>query len=159
TTDSSDVLVDLSNFTTSNLGAGSNQLNFVDTTPPTILSIDRQNPTAATTNADAVTFRVTFSEPVQNVDASDFTVAGTTATIQTITPVGASAYDTTISGGDLANLNGTVTLTVNPATQNIVDNASLALSSTTPTGTNNNTYTLDNAAPPTPVVTHVGDGG
>ena len=41
---------------------------------PTTLGITRQNPSDATTNADKLEFRVEFSEPVRNVDSSDFVV-------------------------------------------------------------------------------------
>ena len=50
-----------------------------DSTAPTVTSIKRQTPTSSPTNADTLTWRVTFSEAVENVDAADFTVAGTTA--------------------------------------------------------------------------------
>ena len=43
-------------------------------------SIERQDPTALLTNSDTPTWRVTFSEAVKNVDGTDFTIAGTTAT-------------------------------------------------------------------------------
>ena len=51
-----------------------------DTTAPTVTSIERQDPTALLTNSDTPTWRVTFSEAVKNVDGTDFTIAGTTAT-------------------------------------------------------------------------------
>ena len=53
---------------------------------------------------------MTFSEAVANVDATDFTVSGTTATVTGVSQVDSSAYDVTISGGNLAGLTGTVTL-------------------------------------------------
>ena len=37
-------------------------------------SIVRQTPSGATTNADELTWRVTFSEAVANVDAADFRI-------------------------------------------------------------------------------------
>ena len=49
------------------------------------------------------------------------------------------AYDVTVSGGDLADLNGTVTLGF-ASDQDIEDTAGTALSDTAPTGTNENTY-------------------
>ena len=51
-----------------------------DNTAPTVTSIERQDPTALLTNSDTPTWRVTFSEAVKNVDGTDFTIAGTTAT-------------------------------------------------------------------------------
>ena len=118
-----------------------------DTTAPTVTSIARQIPTSSPTNANSLTWRVTFSEVVSNVDAADFSVAGTTATLAVSAVTGVTgAYDVTASGGTLASLNATVTLSF-AATQNIQDAASNALTTTTPTGTNNNTYVVDNAAP------------
>ncbi|WP_066511862.1 metallophosphoesterase [Rufibacter sp. DG15C] len=53
----------------------------VDTTPPTVLSISRQNPLTETTNATSLTFRASFSEPVTGVDISDFSVTTTSGTV------------------------------------------------------------------------------
>ncbi|MGY4478358.1 Ig-like domain-containing protein [Bradyrhizobium sp. USDA 3364] len=121
----------------------------VDTTAPNVSSIDNQNPASATTNADSVTFRVTFNEAVTNVSAGDFTVSGTTATITGVSQVNSNTYDVTISGGNLASLNGTVTLSF-AGGQDITDTAGNALTNTTPTVTNHNTYTVDNTAPAAP---------
>ena len=44
----------------------------VDTLAPMVVSVNRLNPTAATSSADTITFRVTFSEQAPGVDASDF---------------------------------------------------------------------------------------
>ena len=118
-----------------------------DNTAPTVSSIMRQSPTSSPTNADVLTWRVTFSEAVANVDAADFTVAGTTATLTATAVQGSSAqYDMTASGGNLAGLNATVTLSF-VAGQNIQDVAGNALANTTPTGANDNTFVVDNTAP------------
>ncbi len=45
----------------------------IDTVAPTVLSVNRENPTAASTSAAIVTFRVRLSESVGGVDAADFT--------------------------------------------------------------------------------------
>lgn len=113
-----------------------------DAIAPRIASLTRQNPATSPTADDAVTWRVTFDESVQNVDAADFTATGTTATVS-VSQVNASTYDVTLSGGDLANLNGTVTLGF-ASGQNIQDLAGNALANTTPTGTNNNTFVMAN---------------
>jgi hypothetical protein len=129
-----------------NVSAGAARLDItVDTTPPTVTSITRQVPTTSPTNADTVTFRVTLGEGVSNVDPTDFTISGTTATVTGVTAVNSSTYDVTISGGNLANLNGTITLGF-AGGQNIADIAGNALTNTTPTGTNNNNYVMDNTA-------------
>ena len=119
-----------------------------DTTAPRVASIVRETPTSSPTNADSLTWRVTFSEAVSNVDAADFAVSGTTATVTAVATVSGvtGAYDVTASGGDLASVNGTVALTIS-SSHNIQDAASNALSNTAPTGTNDNSYVLDNAAP------------
>ena len=118
-----------------------------DTTAPRVASITRQNPTSSPTNADSLTWRVTFSEAVSNVDAADFAVSGTTATVTAVAVSGLTgAYDVSASGGNLAALNATVTLAIS-SSHNIADGASNSLTNTTPTGTNNNSYVLDNTAP------------
>ena len=116
-----------------------------DTTAPTVTSITRQDPTSSPTNSDTLTWRVTFSEAVESVDPADFMVTGTTATL-TITAVTNSVYDVTASGGDLASVNGTVTLAF-ATDQNIVDPFDNTLTSTTPTGANDPTFELDNTVP------------
>ena len=119
-----------------------------DTTPPTVMSIVRQDPASTPTNADTLIWRVTFSEPVSNVDTADFTVSGTTATVTAVSAAAgvANAYDVTASGGNLASRNDTVTLSF-AVGQNITDAASNALTDTAPSGTNHNSYVLDNTAP------------
>ena len=93
---------------------------------PTVTSILRQSPTALRTNADTLTWRVTFSEAVVNVDVADFVVSGTTATLAVSAVSGVTgAYDVTASGGDLASFNGRVTLSF-ASDQNIQDSESNA---------------------------------
>ena len=55
-------------------------------------------------------------------------------------------YDVTASGGDLASVDGTVTLAF-ATDQNIVDPSDNALTATTPTGANDPTFELDNTVP------------
>ena len=119
----------------------------VDNTAPRVTSIARQTPASSPTNANSLTWRVTFSEDVENVDAADFQVSGTTATPTAVSEITASTvYDVTVSGGNLADRNATVTLAF-AAGQDIVDTADNALSNTTPTGANDNDYVVDNAKP------------
>ena len=119
-----------------------------DSTAPRVASIVRETPTSSPTNADSLTWRVTFSEAVSNVDAADFVVSGTTATVTAVAAVSGvtGAYDVTASGGNLAGVSATVTLTIS-SSHNIADAATNALTNTAPTGTNNNSYVLDNTAP------------
>ena len=118
-----------------------------DNTAPTVTSIERQDPTALLTNYDTPTWRVTFSEAVKNVDATDFIITGTTAA-PTATPVTLvpGGYDVTPTGGDIASLTGTITLTF-ASGQNIADTADNELAATAPTGINEPTFELDNTVP------------
>ncbi|WP_028887496.1 T9SS type A sorting domain-containing protein [Tenacibaculum ovolyticum] len=126
---------------------GTNNNTFViDNTQPLINSIARQSPTTSPTNADALVWDVTFNGAVANVDASDFTVSGTTGTIASVTNPSGNVYRVTASGGDLAGLNATVTLGF-AGGQNIADASGNALTNLTPTGTNNNTFVVDNTPP------------
>ena len=119
----------------------------VDTTAPRVASIVRQTPTSSPTNADSLTWRVAFTENVKNVDAADFAIGGTTATVTAVTEVTASTvYDVTASGGNLASLDATVTLSI-VSGQNIADTSDNVLSNTAPTGANDNSYVVDNTAP------------
>ena len=118
-----------------------------DTTAPTVRSITRQDPTSSPTNSDTLTWRVTFSEAVESVDAADFMVTGTTATLTVTTVTNLTGvYDVTASGGDLASVDGTVTLAF-AGNQNIADPENNTLTATTPTGANDPTFELDNTVP------------
>ena len=118
-----------------------------DTTAPTVTSITHQDPTSSPTNSDSLTWRVTFSEAVENVNPADFMVTGTTATL-TVMPVTnlTGVYDVTASGGNLDSLDATVTLAF-AVEQNIVDPSDNTLTATTPTGANDPTFELDNTVP------------
>ena len=118
-----------------------------DTTRPTLSSITRQSPISQLTNADTLIFRVTFSEGVTAIDAGDFNVNGSTATVTNVTSADSNAgliWDVTVSGGDLAGFNGTVTLALGNS-QDIADLAGNLLTTTAP-ATNEN-FALDNAGP------------
>jgi len=112
-------------------------------TVPALTSFTRQTPAASPTNADTLIFRATFNVDVQNVDAGDFAVSGTTASIA-VASVSASVYDITITGGDLANLNGAVGLNL-AVGQDIQDLVGNALSIVEP-GTDE-IYDVNNSAP------------
>ena len=53
---------------------GFNKAIVIDTTAPTILSINRQSPLVQNTSSTSVTFRVTYSENVVNVTTNSFAV-------------------------------------------------------------------------------------
>ncbi len=93
---------------------------------------------------------VAFSEPVINVDPDDFEVDGSVASVIGVVPVGLGApgtpsvtYFVAAQGGDLKLLNGVVTLTLREG-RNIADAAGNPLTDETPTGTNENTFTIAN---------------
>ncbi len=120
-----------------------------DTTPPTVAAIQRGNPAVETTDADTLTWRVSFSEDVQNVDAADFGVTGTSATVSNVSAISGGQYDVTVSGGDLAGLVNTVVSLGFTGGQNIQDASGNALTNTTPTQINQ-TYTVNNVVDTTP---------
>ena len=116
------------------------------TAAPEVTSIERQTPSSSPTNADSLTWRVTFNEDVKDVDAADFTLSGSTATLTVSAATASTVYDVTAAGGDLAGLNATATLGFSDR-QNIKDSFDNALTTTTPTGTDDNTYVVDNIQP------------
>lgn len=119
-----------------------------DATPPTVATILRNTPASENTDADVLTWRVTFSETVQNVDPTDFAVGGTTGTVSNVNAQSGAVYDVTVSGGDLADLVNTVVSLGFAGGQNIQDSAGNTLANTTP-GTNQ-TYAVDNTPDTTP---------
>ncbi|MEM7215676.1 MAG: choice-of-anchor D domain-containing protein [Pseudomonadota bacterium] len=125
-----------------------------DTTNPRITSIVRQNPTTENTDADTLTWRVTFDEPVQNVNGGfggDFAVTNAAGSTLTVNQVSPSVYDITIAGGTLPTLNDTVVLFVIGG-NDITDLAGNALTNTAPTGANDNSFILSNTGPGIPEI-------
>ncbi|WP_446830455.1 fibronectin type III domain-containing protein [Candidatus Foliamicus sp.] len=118
-----------------------------DTQAPRVASIVRHDPPTSPTNAVTLTWRVTFSEAVVNVSDDDFHVGGTDGT-ETATAVGTdgTTWDVNVAGGNLVVLAGTVNLEFVQG-QDIEDTAGNALTDTTPTGTNDDTYLLDRTPP------------
>ncbi|MBU0484223.1 MAG: lamin tail domain-containing protein [Proteobacteria bacterium] len=117
----------------------------IDKNAPGITSFTRLTPASSPTNADNLIFRATFDQDVQNVDVADFSVTGTNATITGVVVVTANTvFDLTVSGGDLAGLNGVVGINVS-GTQNITDSVGNPLPAGEP-GTDE-TYLVDNTAP------------
>ena len=143
----------LTNFTTTGASASYTE----DNTAPTLTTVALRTPATALTNADSLVFRVTFGEAVSRVDAADFVVTGgTTGTATNVALVSPGVYDVTVSGGNLANFNGTVGLALKSTGggATIQDTAGNALTNFTTTGASAN-YTEDNTAP-TAVVTVTG---
>ena len=113
-----------------------------DSTAPMVTSIVRQTPSTSLTDADSLTWRVTFSESVTGVDGADFTVTGSTATAAAADSSAGVVWDVTASGGDLESLEGAVTLGF-ASGQDIVDASGNALDPTLPAGAET-AYTVDN---------------
>ena len=121
---------------------------------PFVSSIIRWNPVVERTDADTLTWAVIFSEDVLNVDASDFNISGTTASLS-ITSADTyldSVYYARLSGGDLPDLNGVVSIVV--ASDNDITNKKGKPLSSAPPVWNRNTYTVVNpfALPPPPII-------
>ena len=99
----------------------------VDTLAPAVVSVNRQNPTAASSSADTITFRVRLSEPAPGVDASDFTAnfsGGLSGAVSGVAPAGEGVFDVTV--GPLSG-EGSVRLDVNASGTGIADIAGNAL--------------------------------
>ncbi|MHC4880733.1 MAG: beta strand repeat-containing protein, partial [Planctomycetota bacterium] len=127
-------------------GGGDFTVSAGDTMAPAVTSIARQTPASSPTNADSLTFRVTFDEDVQNVGTADFAVTGTTGTVTGVSEITASTvYDVTVSGGDLASLNGTVDLNI--ASGNDIQDTSGNALGNSPAITTEEMYVVDNTAP------------
>ncbi|WP_417493200.1 Ig-like domain-containing protein [Maricaulis sp.] len=122
-----------------------------DLSPPTILSIERADPLSETTNEDYLWWLVTFSKPVTGVDETDFSVTGSTATVLNAQSAGGNAWQVRIGGGDLAGLDGIVSLGIS-ASQDIEDTDGRALVDGTPSGANENYFDVSNTAP---VLAHI----
>jgi microcystin-dependent protein len=111
----------------------------VDTVAPSIVEIARVTPATSITNADQLSFRVSFSESV-DLTKGNVAVIGSTATVQSVVKDGNSAV-VTVAGGDLAGLNGEVSLKIS----NVRDIA--GNSATGQVSGNNQSYVLDNTRP------------
>ena len=119
--------------------------NNVDTTAPTVQSINRVGSTP--TNAASVSWTVLFSESVTGVDASDFALAPTGVTGATIASVSGSGNQYTVTA-NTGTGSGTLGL-------NLVDNDTILDTSGNRLGGTGNgngnftgqTYTIDKTAP------------
>lgn len=117
----------------------------IDTQRPTVVSVNRQNPTTALPiNNTSVVYRVIFSEAVIGVDPTDFTkiLTGTLTApaAVTVNPISGTTYDVTVSSlsGD-----GTLRLDIlNTAT--LTDTPGNTYTANFTTG---QIYTIDNTPP------------
>ena len=153
---------DIQDLTANPLGSsptiGVEQEYTLDNSAGGITSILRQFPTDAVTNADFLTFQITFDEGVQNVDVTDFILSGTAAgdgTINNVSQAGLdpAVYNISVSGVD--NSNGTINLDI-AAGNDLQDLAGNALGSSPAIGTEEE-FTLDNAVPTVAISSTAGD--
>jgi surface protein len=125
----------LSSFSIGNNASTNNGLVVIDTTSPAIQSILRKGSVGTYTNNTSLEFRVTFSEPVQNVDESDFELAIsdfiTSGSISSITQVNTSTYDILIEG---LSGSGFVRVNLNDSDNSISDLATNDLDDSTVDG-------------------------
>jgi len=118
---------------------------------PQVQSIERQDPASAETNADSVTFRVTFDSNVSNVDASDFALSGTlaaTSSVTGVTRISATVYDVAVDVPDDGN--GSINLDISAA-PSVENGAGINIRASAPSLGADETYTIDNTAPAVPL--------
>ena len=86
-----------------------------ETVAPRLTSVAHHDPATSTAVSPArLTWRVAFNEDVHDVDASDFALKGTSATLA-VERVSGSTFDVTAQGGNLARITGgQVTLSLAP---------------------------------------------
>ncbi|MEI6950154.1 hypothetical protein V9K67_23415, partial [Paraflavisolibacter sp. H34] len=127
-------------------GYTSGQTYTIERTAPTLLSINRQLPTATLTNATSLVFRATFSEAVTGVEAADFALTridgSVTGAPDAITPVGTTgtAFDVRVA----VNGSGNLRLDLKSSGTGIADIATNALTGGFTTG---QTIQVDHALP------------
>jgi titin len=119
----------------------------IDTVAPTFVSQLRSSPLSEKTSSVVLVWRLTFSEPMTGLDASDFVVSGTTAVVASLTQTIGSrtSYDVRVTGGNIGSVEGNIALAFAPA-MSATDVAGNALADTTPSGLNQN-FILDHTYP------------
>lgn len=123
----------------------------IDTVAPTVLSFSRLTPTQEVTNLDTLIIQAIFSEAVKNVDAADFVEQGSNANIS-VAEINDTTYNITLTGGNLAGLNGIAGLNLSGSVS-IADLGGSPLTGGEPT--TDETYQVDNSAPVLTVVAQV----
>ena len=115
----------------------------IDNTNPRLASIERSNPSSATTGSQALVYRITFSEDVTGVGTADFALSsdstGETNGNNPVTSISGSGsvYYAEVS----ASTDGTYNLDLVSSGHNIADTASNPLTNTSTTGADE-TYTV-----------------
>lgn len=107
-----------------------------DSIAPTALAFARITAINVPAGAQSVTYRVSFSEPVLEVDPSDFIVGGgSSATVSAVSSADQGEgllYDVTIRGGNLTSFNGELSLNLASSSLNVTDFAGNPLVATEP---------------------------
>lgn len=116
----------------------------IDTTAPSVTSINRKTPANQTTNATSVVWTVTFNESVSNVDTSDFQITKVSGTISgysvtTVSAASGTSMDVTVSTG---SGDGEIRLDLKSGT-NVTDAAGNVANAYT----SGQTYLVDKTAP------------
>ncbi len=104
----------------------------VDTTAPTVTSIERYSPTGQNTDSQTLEYQVTFSENVTGVNTGDFALSPDSPGASSIAGLAGSgsSYHVTIS----ATQNGTYNLDLVSSGHGITDTPGNPLNDTSPTG-------------------------
>jgi hypothetical protein len=131
-------------------GGFTGQVFTLDRTPPTLLSIVRAG--ASPTNANSVSWTVTFSESVTGVGTSDFGLVRSGISGGSISSVSGSGATRTVTSSTGTG-NGTLGLNLT-SVAGIVDGVGNGLSATLPVV--GDTYTIDKVAPTVTVNQAVG---
>jgi predicted outer membrane repeat protein len=122
----------------------------IDYTAPAVVGLSRQAPSSVATNNESVTFGVSFSEPVVNLDATDFALSDTPDGGATIAGVSTpTSGDTTITVNAIAG-DGLLTLSLNPEGTSFTDLAGNGYAAFEPPSTG---YEIDNTPPAVTAIT------
>ncbi len=126
-------------FGTSNYRIYNVTVTGIDTTSPTVTSIERHDPTSENTDSQTLIYRVTFSENVTGVHSADFALSPGSTGAGSITGLTGSGYiyNVTVS----ATQDGTYNLDLVSSGHGITDESSNPLVDTTSTGVDH-TYTV-----------------
>ena len=91
---------------------GADENTFViDNIAPALTSIVRQPPEGSPADAETETWRLTFSEDMRGIEATDFAVHG--ATIAVVAAGSKSIYDLSVSGGDAIRVRAPISVYIN----------------------------------------------
>ncbi len=115
-----------------------------DSTPPSVLSINRKAPLGALTSATQVTFEVGFDEPVRDVAKEDFTIDATGSQVSASLLSVSGSGTTWTAVVNTADGTGTLSLDVVAGSTQLRDIAGNALAASFSAG---QVYTVDREAP------------